>query len=451
MVSPEPSAANPTQEDELVRGAVVAGRYRLLREIARGNVCRVAEAQHTFTQRTVALKLLMPRSRSDTLARGRLVREAHALVQVNHPGVVEVLDGGDCPEFGPFIALEMLSGRPLDGLLTAQRRLSAAETVRIGVEIAETLCYFHAHGVIHRDLKPANIFLAQDTSGARRVRLLDLGIAALSSAPADVKLTGPDEPLGTAEYMAPEQLMAQPCDHRADLYAFGVTLYECMTGDVPYSGTYPEVLVKVMSGDPPRRVNQLVQDVPDALARLVATLLEREPEKRPQSSEDVMRMLRAVQGTLPASKLPAGPPAALRRPEPMKIPGGTPVAETPVSAPKPQFDDPSQRRQFARVPYVSQIRIIYADGMALDGRSEDVSEGGLLAVTDRRCRDNEQAELRFALPLDGRVAKIPVETRWVNTSRGMAATGLRFLSLTDAQRMAIQQYVELMNAPKPGK
>jgi serine/threonine protein kinase len=158
-----------------------------------------------------------------------------------------VLDAGVDPEGRPYVVMEMLEGRPLDGLLAVRGRLPIPDAVQLGRQLCETLAYVHARGVVHRDLKPSNVFLARDELGREVVKLFDFGIAGTREALPDErahKLTRAGSVMGTPEYMAPEQIFAQPADHRADLYAVGVTLFECLTGDVPFSGDYPQVLLK---------------------------------------------------------------------------------------------------------------------------------------------------------------------------------------------------------------
>ena len=208
----------------------------------------VFEAHHKFTRRAVALKLLPGELRGRKEVRSRLLREALALTAVRHPGFVEVLDAGVCGEHGPYVVLEMLDGRTLDGILAARRRLTIQDTVQIGRQVCDAVAYANGRGVIHRDLKPSNVFIARNEIGEEMVKLIDLGVAAVAEEQLehhDGKLTHAHEVVGTPEYMAPEQLWGREVDARTDVYAIGMTLFECLTGEVPYLGSYPEVLVQV--------------------------------------------------------------------------------------------------------------------------------------------------------------------------------------------------------------
>src|SRR5580704_1009746 len=228
----------------------------------------VFESRHKFTRRVVALKLLPEELRDKDEARGRLLREAHALTAVRHPGFVEALDAGVCLRFGPYLVLEMLDGRTLDGILAARRRLSIEDVVQIGRQVCDAVAHANSRGVVHRDLKPSNFFIARNEIGEETVKLIDLGVAAVAEEQLqqlDRKLTHAHEVLGTPEYMAPEQLWGREIDARTDVYAIGMSLYECLTGEVPYLGTYPEVLVQVSNAVGPPSVRKKRPDITPAL------------------------------------------------------------------------------------------------------------------------------------------------------------------------------------------
>jgi serine/threonine-protein kinase len=284
-------------------GEIVDTRYELRRLIARGGMSLVFEAHHKFTRRAVALKLLPSELRGKREIRGRLLREAYALAAVRHPGFVEVLDAGVCGEHGPYVVLEMLEGRTLDGILAARQRLSIADAVQVARQLCDAVAHANARGVVHRDVKPSNVFIARNEIGEETVKLIDLGVAAVSEEKLeenDRKLTKAHEVVGTPEYMAPEQLWGREVDARTDVYAIAMSLFECLTGEVPYVGSYPDVLVQVSNATAPPSVRDARADVSPALAVVIETALEKEPSSRFQTAAELGRALVAASGLEPA-------------------------------------------------------------------------------------------------------------------------------------------------------
>src|SRR5580704_17318681 len=160
-------------------GDVLDGRYELRSDLGRGATGIVFEARHQFTGRTVALKIVAPASDRAQLweTRARLVREARALAAVNHPGIVDVLDGGILVDGTPYFVMEKLEGRTLEGLLTARTRISAQEMAAIMFQLCDALDLAHRSGVVHRDLKPDNIFVGRERDGRERIKIVDFGTA----------------------------------------------------------------------------------------------------------------------------------------------------------------------------------------------------------------------------------------------------------------------------------
>lgn len=460
-------------------GDIVDARYVLRREIARGAMGIVFEATHVYTDRTVALKLLHAEHADSEPLRQRLLREGRALGNVRHVGIVEVRDAGIGREDEPFVAMEMLEGRSLDGILAARRTLPVEDVVRLGLEICSALAVIHAKRFVHRDIKPSNLFIALDASGHEVTKLIDFGIASLQAsmdAPTVRKLTLHGELLGTPEYMAPEQLLGLPVDHRVDLYALGVTLYECLTGDVPFSGTYPQILIKVQTLDP-APLRSLRSDTPPELAEVIERAISRDPEDRFPSArafaaaiEDAAQLDRsrslpplgkattwsdvpthrgpletALLGLAQASaKTEAANPADGARDVPPARARHLP-APTPLLATRAEMAVPLHRRRYPRAPYVTPVSILRATGESLAGRSEDVSETGLLVITPGLCDDGESVRVRFALPGQGGVVTVHAKVRWTRSARdGRGTFGLEFELLPEAVRQLIADYVRTM-------
>jgi serine/threonine-protein kinase len=412
----------------------------------------VFETHHKFTRRAVALKLLLDEHRAEREPRRRLLREAHALATVRHPGFVEVLDAGVCATHGPYVVLEMLEGRTLDGILAARRRLSMADAVQVGRSVCSAIAHAHARGVIHRDLKPSNIFVARNEIGEETVKLIDLGVAAVAEeqlAQLDRKLTGVHEVLGTPEYMAPEQLWGQEIDERTDIYSIGMTLFECLTGDVPYSGSYPDVLVQVSNAAGPPDVRGKRPDIPPAVAIVIENALEKDASARFQSAAEFGRAL------LAASGLAAGHSSLLSLPseelsmdddeEPARtihlVRKKAPSDGDRASLPNPP---PSHRRMHVRVPYVTPVLLFSATGSEIKARSEEISEEGMLVLTPLAFPLGAPLKLRFASPVTGEMITIDGNVRWLREARGRSAMGIEFVGVPPVLRRVVADYIAML-------
>ncbi len=430
-------------------GATIDRRYLLKREIARGGAGAVFEAEHVYTKRSVALKLLVPEQRSSPEPRARLLREALALSAARHPGVVSALDAGETEDGTPYLVLELLEGRTLEGILAVRRRIAMAEAAWLGAALCDALAAAHRVGIIHRDIKPGNVFVARDEQGREVVKLFDFGVASIPSE--SNKLTQVGGLLGTPEYMAPEQLLARDVDARTDLYALGVTLYECLTGAVPFEGNFGEVLLKV-STEPLPPLRKKVPEVSPEFAAAVERALSKEPEARYPDAPSFAAALRKAAPVVAAGSLLGirqGPPPMPVRgvasaSSPAAEPGSraTPAAPKPASAPVPP-PLPATRRRFPRAPYVTPVRIYHGDKV-LDGRSEDLSVGGLLVLAPQAFEQAEMVRVRFALPMTGKVIELAATARWVKAVRATGAVGLQFSALPAEAHEVIDRYVTMM-------
>jgi eukaryotic-like serine/threonine-protein kinase len=425
-------------------GSLVDRRYLLKREIARGGAGAVFEAEHVYTRRSVALKVLIPEQRMAAEPRARLLREALALTAARHPGVVAALDAGEAEDGTPYIVLELLEGRSLEGILAVRRRIAPAEAAWVGAAICDALAAVHRNGVLHRDIKPGNVFVARSEQGAEVVKVVDFGVARMSTE--RTKLTQEGALLGTPEYMPPEQLLARPLDERTDLYAVGVTLYECLTGVVPFEGNFGEVLLKV-STEPVPPLRQKAPEVSPELASIIERALARDPQDRFADAQSFAQALRqaapagSVGSLLGIRRGPPPPPVRAVADAPAVDRSSLPGARrAPAAVPPPL---PQSRRRFPRAPYVTPVRI--DDGHAvLEGRSEDVSVGGLLVLAPQAFEQAAPVRVRFALPMTGSVIEVDATARWVKAARITGAVGLQFASLPAQAHDVIERYVAMM-------
>ena len=434
MVQPgsQPSAG---AYDPYALGALVDGRYELRRILGRGGAAVVFAAEHVRIRRSIALKVPLIHPDLRELLSARLRRETVALAQVRHPAIVDIVDAGESDGL-PYLAMELLEGRSLSSLIAARGKLQPEAAIKIGTELAAGLAAVHAAGFVHRDVKPDNVLITR--SPANQVHLCDFGIARLhtQAEASDQKLTASGAILGTLEYMPLEALTCAPeADHRVDVYALGVTLFECLTGIVPVEGTLAKILVKLSTSVLPN-VTTLRPDVPPRLAEIIACCLAQDPAARFASMADAAAALASCArhpsdrvDLLSATAAPPQPPAA-----------ASPAAQL---APPPQA-----RRVHARAPYVALATLQRDKGAAADARIEDLSEGGVLIVAREPYTAGEVLRVRFGLPISGRVLTVPAVVRWSRTARGAPVIGLEFSALPDPARVEIRQYVALMGGDK---
>ena len=270
-----------------------AFRYEILEEIGRGGMGVVFRARDRRLGREVALKRLPDHIRNNPKAVELFLREARAAASLNHPNIVTVHDAGQEGD-SFYMTMELLRGQPLQQLLKSRERLEPGFVVKLAGQAARGLQYAHEQGIVHRDVKTANLFFTEK----KVVKIMDFGLAKMvEEVRRSTTVIG-----GTPYYMAPEQSAGEQVDHRSDLYALGVTLFELLTGRVPFR-----------DGDiafhhrhsPPPSLGELAPDVPEALASLVTDLLAKRPAERVRSAREVVvRLAEIARG---ASAGPVGP------------------------------------------------------------------------------------------------------------------------------------------------
>jgi tetratricopeptide (TPR) repeat protein len=257
-------------------------RYELLEEIGRGGMGVVFKARDRRLGRIVALKRLPENLRDHPAAVELFEREARAAAALNHVNIVTLFDAGE--EDGSFfITMELLEGRTLNAILERSGRVSVRDTMRLAVQICAGLNYAHERKIVHRDIKTANLFFTND----QVVKIMDFGIAkSLQEVRRQSTVVG-----GTPFYMAPEQAAGEDVDHRADLYALGVTLFVLLTGQLPFEGG--DVTYRHAHEEPPDP-RELNLNIPAELARLVLHLMKKRPEERPAKASAVAAALEAL-------------------------------------------------------------------------------------------------------------------------------------------------------------
>ena len=287
----------PTNEADLAPGTAV-GEDVIEGPLGKGGFGEVFRGVHRLIGKRVAIKVLARKLASDPEAVSRFVAEARAVNAIGHRSIIDIFAFDVLPDGRYYYVMELLDGEPLDRYLATVGRLTVAEALPILRTIARALDAAHAKGIAHRDLKPENIFLARDDDGTRYPKLLDFGIAKLIS-PVDAVAhqTTPGTPIGTPLYMSPEQCLGRDVDHRTDIYALGVLTYRLLTGELPFSGGFVELLSKHISDEPPLASSR-VPGLPQGVDRAIAAMLEKAPDKRPLTASAAVASLPAEQPEL---------------------------------------------------------------------------------------------------------------------------------------------------------
>ncbi|WP_433791094.1 serine/threonine-protein kinase [Actinoplanes sp. CA-252034] len=251
-------------------GELLGGRYRLDDRIGAGGMGEVWQATDTVLGRAVAVKTLLADRATDPGFQRRFRHEAQALAALRHPGVVPVYDFGNTAVEDAYLVMARVEGQPLNRMLAERGRLSPAETMSVVAQAAQALEAAHEAGIVHRDVKPGNLLIEADGT----VVLVDFGVARSAHS---ATVTGAGEVVGTALYIAPEQVSQHVAGPPADVYALGALAYHCLAGHPPFQGNNPiAIALQHLEDEPP----ELPGDVPPAVRDLVRTALSKRPEDR---------------------------------------------------------------------------------------------------------------------------------------------------------------------------
>ncbi|TAM84488.1 MAG: serine/threonine protein kinase [Jatrophihabitans sp.] len=308
-------------------GTLLAGRYELHHVLGRGGMADVMQATDTSLGREVAIKLFRPEVAA-AAEHTRSTGEIRALARLHHPGLVTLFDAGtanaDTLDARPFLVMELVTGPTLADLLR-EGPLPSAAVADLGGQLADTLVYVHANGIVHRDVKPANILLARPAGGASRrwaAKLTDFGVARLIDS---TRLTLAGMTVGTANYLSPEQATGQDVGPGSDVYALGLVLLECLTGEVVFPGSAMAAATARLHRDP-----EIPAFLDDRWHVLLADMTRREPSGRPgaAAAAAALREIATLSAVAADREVPAAHGAAATRETTAAMPETITMRET---------------------------------------------------------------------------------------------------------------------------
>jgi hypothetical protein len=273
-------------------GTVLGGKYRIGRKIGSGGIGVVYAAEHTSLGHEVAIKVLRGAAAMDGSEIARLRREAHIQVRLDQPNIARVIDLDQMADGSIYVVMERLHGRSLADKMSKEGPVAPGFAIPCFIDVCRALAAAHGIGVVHRDLKPGNIFLCDDGTA----KVLDFGMSKLTSAES---LTQAGYTLGTPEYMAPEQCIGANVEARTDLYAFGVVMYEALTGELPINSPNRRELLDLHQRQVPKPMRARRPDlpIPAELDVAVMTCLRKKAHERPRNANELESMLAAIDTT----------------------------------------------------------------------------------------------------------------------------------------------------------
>lgn len=271
--------------DPLV-GQVINGKYRIIRELGQGGMGKVYLAEHVKIGMSVAIKVVHAHFAQNPEFVKRFQLEASLVARLKHHNIVGLHDFDQMENGSLFIVMECMEGKSLRNVIARESPLEIVRVLRLGAQIAEGLAAAHRGGVIHRDIKPDNIMVVEGDE----IRVMDFGLAreAARETPSSVIV-------GSPAYMSPEQARGEVITASTDIYAMGVVLYEMLGGEVPFKGSTPEGVLRKHITETPPPIKQLGRQLPTEVEKLVMQALEKKPESRPKSAQELAKRLKELE------------------------------------------------------------------------------------------------------------------------------------------------------------
>jgi eukaryotic-like serine/threonine-protein kinase len=288
MAVAQPHYDEPPPSSDLVAGAVV-GEYRVEKKIGEGGMGAVYSAMHPMIGKRAAIKVISAALGTDASAVNRFVQEARSVNQIGHPNIVDVFAFGELPDGRNYFVMEYLQGESLADRIQ-RTAMPLGEAIEIIDQVADALEAAHEKQIVHRDLKPDNVYLAAVRGGRTMVKLLDFGIAKLSTpdgpgSGGGIQKTRTGMMMGTPGYISPEQARGKNVDHRTDVYALGCMVFEIVCGRLPFVADNAMDIVLMHMTTPAVRASAIWPDIPPPLDDLIARMLEKDPALRPSLTE----------------------------------------------------------------------------------------------------------------------------------------------------------------------
>ena len=329
-------------------GTTFDHRYKIQKLLGEGGMGFVYLARHKVIDKKVAVKVLRSEMAKDREILDRFLQEAKAASSIGNPHIIDISDFGDLPDGSTYFVMEYLEGQSLGDLVASTKQLSVERICHIARQMSDGLAAAHERGIIHRDLKPDNIFLIQRGSDPDFVKILDFGIAKVTGSTTDTKLTKAGAVFGTPHYMSPEQAAGAAIDHRADIYALGVMLYELASGQLPFNAdNFMGILTQHMY-KAPVPIRELVPSstCPPSLEAVILKCLSKKQEARYQSMEELGADLQRIES--------GGVPHAVA--EMMARSGGFNVPADYFNQPSPILPatpPPVQKKKWSRLVWIA--------------------------------------------------------------------------------------------------
>src|SRR5437660_4647891 len=285
------------------------GAYFIQSKLGEGGMAKVYKAHHARLRREVAIKVILPQVADKSGFRERFEREAQLIASLEHRNIVAVYDFGEIGNV-TYLVMQYVGGGTLRNLLRHEERIEPRKAIQYAIQMSRALHHAHQRGIVHRDVKPQNMLIS--ASDPTQLLLSDFGIAKLFDSGSsqetmltptqgnvshDPSLTSVDQMVGTAEYMAPEQINRQPVDARTDVYAMGIVLFQMLTGRIPFSSTTVDGLLYQHVFTTPIAAREVNPSVPEMLEQIILRALAKAPEHRFQSAEAMALALEALQSS----------------------------------------------------------------------------------------------------------------------------------------------------------